>query len=1472
MGSKLIKRRKSWKSRNAVSEIIGNLLILSITVIMFSGIFVFVASMDGPSEKVYTDFVGSVVLDGNDVKEIKIINKGGHPLEDHRTKIYLSVSDSATTLSIWEGYKRDGTKWNAGDTWYTGSEWNYKGADGSGMTGVTSEANISVMIVDVRANIVVWEATLQGSDEKSTAPIISSRGISSSNSPVAGTIYVGDFVRFFAYVSSPYGSIDPATVYVNASRLAGFGNEPIPLKSDGSGVYWSETPYPASQAWNGKIVTFHAADFSGQKVSANFMVKIITGGSGSDNPLDDYEDILVNGEYPPDASGGQSGGGNSRLGTTFYYIRNAATKEITRDFQPGDKVLVEFYSNSMMNLALGNSFEITHPYTGEPIYPQSKFSGAFTYGGLYSGFYRYTFTFSAPSDPLIYPFKILMKDYYGTNLNVQDRISVDGADYPIIETYKWDEENNTLVRTSGFTPADRIYLKIVTRDTDVDITKVQMGTVTISDYSGRYLIKSVPPAPTEYGAAPAYSAPMSSLFKTSSTSDSATRVGDSDTTGVYTVYIELKAADLSWWLPKKNSYTLTLSFITDHGSPGQGETYHNIATQFNVTAPLSMTDIVASIGTGSYTWSSSGAQWDNSKLVWFEKGVGSNSWGKTTIANPTYDGPLAMTIADMDNDGIKDLLVAFQDSSVSIAWYRCLDVNGKEWSETPNIIVTPFDANPGTQAVDTSYGDGTASSRVFGSNKQGLVNEDVTLYIPSGVRLTGGWGTSYTFPGGFVTRSTETSMVFVEENELCVAMETGDFNGDGYTDIVASYAHIVIHSTAENENDAKAHPEKTKAMFFNRGVYVFWGDDAGWRKTSLSSTLDWLSGTPEANSNDNPAILDLAIGDFNKDGCDDIVGVDETGKTYIWMSAWKESVTSSDRRQSTFASHPIIPAVTSTVGGYKPYDHMQRMPRVEVAQMDNQGYLDIIRTSTKNDAIYIIHTTGKDSSIDYTHPTVEYGTNELKPTASVTHAVEGLDPAGWIADLMGVDGKVETLTEIYLESNIFVSITGSKGPGDNTEESLDFLKQTDGQSYNIHAGKQLHIQQFSVGSGNLGKTIATAVLHVQYSVDSGYDGNSEVLWFTGGDPLGAMATGIVPEQSDLTRHQTYDLLTNGLEGADDINALNIIFTHNGNIGAVKFDAIWLEITFVEGMYLEWQFEIPNLPERSIHNLDIVAHCSNEDESFRLMYSPDNARWFPLGTIWGTEQKTYSYPLYYTSNSKYYLKIVDNNQTKVQSEFRSIYLDMVRIGHYSPGVEWLAANLKYQYVTGLDPLPNVDSEYITAIAIGDVGSNGAVDAAGANHAIDGYNDVVAATSRVGGTTTHTLMVLTGQSTGGLDAQMAVHTTGLAAQVGTNGEKYDAVSIALGDFDADFDLDIVLIVGFAPGNSGTPSIPTIWTYANEPQIGSWTFDESPLSALDGDEAGINVVTGDINLSMFFPFVGLAGIVVTSITIERLTNRKR
>lgn len=1441
LGAKLIKKRKNWKSRNAVSEIIGNILILAITVIMFSGIFVFVASMDGPAEKVYTDFVGSVVIeevgDEHYVKEIKIINKGGSPLEDHRTAIYLFVSDAASSLRISDGYKRDGVKWNSGDTWSTGSEWNYKGSDGSGLTNVNNKAKISVMIVDVQANTVVWEAMLQGSDDKSTAPIIGSRGISSTNSPVAGNIYVGDHVRFFAYISSPYGSINPETVKVDVSRLSGFNDKTsIDLSNDGSGVYWSDSLTQASMAWNGKVITFHAEGDDEQKVSANFQIKVLPGAnSGGDNPLEEWTDTIIDGEYPSDASGGTNGAGNTRLGTTFYYIRNAATGAITREFSPGEKVLVEFYSNTIVNLAITNSFEVTNPITGEIMETQSSVTKAFSYIGIYSGFYRYSHTFNAPEDSLEYPIQIRLKDTYGTNLNVRDSISVGHADYPVIETYRLN--GNVLEKTINFQHTDTLYLKIRTQDVDPDISTTMCGVVTISDLSGRYIINRAPPASDD-------GSPISPLFKTQG-------INPSEYTGQggeYTIFIELKVADLGWWLPKKNSYMLSIDRFIDTGKTpsgelvGEGEIYHKLTTHITVTAPLSMTDIVASIGTGSYTWSSTGASWDDNKLVWYERGSGSDAWRMITIDESTFQGPLAMKIVDMDSDGINDLVVAFQDPLISIAWYRSNSVDGTLWDATPLRIAYSFDAYGDRNAVTDGYRSSGTGSRIFGSNNQGLANEDVSLYAPKGTKFVGTfWGLSfdYDFPGGFISGSDYIPDEMINEKEICVAMETGDFNGDGFMDVVASFAHVVIHTEARSYDDAMNHPEKSQAMFFNRGVYVYWGG-MGWEETALEGTRDWaseLTNAPKANSNDNPAILDLAVSDFNMDGCDDIVGVTETGNTTVWVSNWERSVNPNIPENSAFHIYPL-PSMESR--GTLPFlDHSQRMPRVEVADMNNDGYLDIVRSNTGDNTITIFYTKSSIESETKTYADKEYGMVDGKPTATTL---------GDLAVLRDDDGVMKTITEVYIES---IPVSSSpKSTTDTDPDTIPLIVKEDDNPYVMYADDHVKFYNFAIAASDSHKTIASVLLHVVHAVDD-YDGNGKISWSLG--DVDFIDTNIQPGHSE---NQVYDLYAVGVDSVDDVQLLQIAFEHSGTKGQVDIDAIWLEIKFVEGRHLEWQFEIDNRPGLPIHTLEIEAKCSTDDEQYVVMYSPNGLNWFDLGIIKGYTDATYSFPIHYTSSAKYYVKLVGGQHMGLDQTVRqSIFLDYLWITHYSPSVKWEDDSK----TSG--SIPTNSGDYITAIAIGDMNADGAT-------AQSGSNEIVVATSSVGASG-KTLFIVT--HSGGTFATKEVQTPKLNAAVG-NGNRYDVASIALGDFDADGDLDIVLVIGFAPGASGASTIPTIWIYSNNPYADGWTFEEAPLSALGGNEAGINVVTGNINLSLFFPFIGLAGIVVASISIERMAKRKR
>ncbi len=1445
-------KRRAW-SRRGVSDIIGNILILAITVSLFTGILYFVSSMPGPQEKVYTDFVAST--SGIDVDNhttlITVTHKGGDSLADYKTNIYLFQDNTPHSLKITNSLTPI-----LNNVWTPGSTWTYLA------TGVYSNTSLSIMIVDTEANTVVYSNNLIGGQQAAMSmPIIANRGMDPSPT------YVGNVVSFYAMVTDPFGKLDTNSVYLNASAI-GLGS--LKLWDYGSNnIYWTDqaVSFIAQANWNNKTLLVNATDENGEVSQARMVLTVLpaSGGSSGGNPLDSYNDALLNGTYPSDATGGENGGGNNNLGTTFYYIRRMADNVITKDFDPGEGVLIELYSNSMLNLALENSFTLYNPISGDSM-PQSKV-GAFTYGGIYNNFYRYVYNFSAPDTALTYSLLIKMKDYYGTVLSVRDVITVSDANYPFLETYILNKTTNSFELAETFTPADRVYLKIVTKDVNSDLTKVTCGNIEVSDYSGRYVIRKAPPTATTYPSDPAYSAPLSSIYKTSSTSSSATRVADIDPTGkagTYTLYIELKAADLGWWLAKKNSYTLRISFFSETSdlSGTTYETYHELSTQFNVTAPMTMSDIIASIGTGSYTWSAAGAEWTDNKLMWYEKGTGSEQWSQNTIADPTYNGPLGLVQADMDGDGIKDLVVGFQDPTVAIAWYKCENVEGTEWSETPNIISLPFDAYGGQNPASPTSSGIRYTNSLYGTNDFGKANEDVTVYHPD-AKLYSSFFT-YNFPGGFITSYDGTD--FINQNEMVVALATGDFNGDGYTDIVASFAHVVVYSTAVRDSEIQD-ASKNYAMFFNRGVYVFWNDGL-WTKTALSTTMDWTTSTGTkidqlgANSNLNPAVLDLAVGDINKDGCDDIVGVYETGKTNIWMSNYLgTSGNLLSRETGAFAAPPVTTPTTAIVGGTNPYDHTQRIPCVRLAQMDStQPYLDIVRTSTTNNNVFVIHTTGKSTTTTVTNPSVEYGPY-VDPSAKVTHMAIGL------TDLVTNDTNIETLTEVYQMSTPYGAYPQAStmlGPyADTTSKDRNDIINTDGLTYNVDPGKSLNMNSFYIDGSNMTRTVVQAKLMVTFAVDPTYNGGASILWSKDGNTF--TSTGITPTSSNLNVTRSFDLFANGATTVDALTHLSVYFNNNGAAGSVKIDRMWIEIRFVESRYLDWIWEVPNNPAELVHDLTFLAKCSDA-ETYRLSYSTDNNTWFDIGTISGTSQTVYTAHLIHTTNLKYYIRVVDSVTGSGDLTNSSLLVNLIQIAHKSYGVEWLAGNL----VTSPIISPGA-GEYITSLAVGDIGKGGSSTAPNYDHRPDGLNDVVVGTSKVGqGDSTHTLYILT-QTNGQLDAPMAVDTSTLASQVGGS-TAFDIAALELGDFNGDYNLDIALVVGYGAGKSGGVSFSTIWIYYSEPQVGSWTFTEKPLNALSANEAGINIKTGNVNLDIAIPFLGIMGVMTAATAVQRLEKRKK
>jgi FlaG/FlaF family flagellin (archaellin) len=138
------------KCRKAVSEIIGNLLILGITVTLFSSIMFYVVSMPQPQEQTYAEmsYQLSDLSDGG--RWINVTHKGGQVLNNWSTNIYLNTGSNYIPLKI------SNSTTSLGDDWVTGETWSYR------LTGIDQNTPIEMMVIDSAHNVIVWRALMTG--------------------------------------------------------------------------------------------------------------------------------------------------------------------------------------------------------------------------------------------------------------------------------------------------------------------------------------------------------------------------------------------------------------------------------------------------------------------------------------------------------------------------------------------------------------------------------------------------------------------------------------------------------------------------------------------------------------------------------------------------------------------------------------------------------------------------------------------------------------------------------------------------------------------------------------------------------------------------------------------------------------------------------------------------------------------------------------------------------------------------------------------------------------------------------------------------------------------------------------------------------------------------------------------------------------------------------------------------------------
>jgi len=224
----MINSRKSTSGKgrkdSGVSEIIGDILILGITVTLFSTIFLYVNAFPTPNAQTYADFNASLASTG----QLAITHEGGQILTSSLTAIVVQINQSTSVYSMSQGLyitpQNTSSLWSL-PRWSTGQTWAIN------LTGTDASSIVSVSIIDRANNYLVWSTVLNG-QPKNLKPLI--QNAYASPNPVTP----GKQIVVYAVIYGTQGKSNNFNLTANLSLVSGSNNVSVPMTyNSASGLY-----------------------------------------------------------------------------------------------------------------------------------------------------------------------------------------------------------------------------------------------------------------------------------------------------------------------------------------------------------------------------------------------------------------------------------------------------------------------------------------------------------------------------------------------------------------------------------------------------------------------------------------------------------------------------------------------------------------------------------------------------------------------------------------------------------------------------------------------------------------------------------------------------------------------------------------------------------------------------------------------------------------------------------------------------------------------------------------------------------------------------------------------------------------------------------------------------------------------------------------------------------------------------------
>jgi len=727
----MLVKKKDWNDVG-VSEVIGTILILGMTVTLFSAVLIWVYSIPTPSPDVKVDFVGQlepIYKSGawNGVN-ITITHTSGEALQFFSTKLYLIIQIGGNSANpITNQFNNNGTVpngyWAAPEdinkhyglidgsdqTWNTGERWFYSNHK------ITQNDTVQAIIVDTSKSVTLWQSILQGLAGLNPPVFVDKWADKDPTTSIREPPATN--VQFYVYakVTDPDRDLNNKSVYATFAAFFGipdFRNKPWQMRDNGTGgdqvandgIFTLTGAWlkPTNLSWDGSVVIFNATDLQGHKTTAHMTLRVVQGpaGGGTTPGKKPREGAPPNLHY----NGLQ---GFNIFNATEWDSNDYAANE-TRTFKEKETVVIVVASALLKNSkGAHDELYLYDPFSNLPpeyvVYgtvkiptadTQASNTAAFTFYDYVNGYNVFTYRFelnnassvgtnfySSPTHPPYYyfaryPLEITLWDDVVPQPNkfhTTDTINITDNNgnmrlYPLLETFK---DPNFTLKSNTFNNTEVVYVRITMKTVDATY---YVGNVVIQDYLGGTQIWKAPLNGRNVNE------PICPV--TGACTPGIVAVEQHDGTISYRFALNLSLVNQDPWVPGTQNYALRVMSVRD----ADEEYTLALQSQLTIHAPEYQLDIATAND------DTSDPRWGTHDLGYYFENVNSwDRWTKYRIMSGPSDATkwiagVAIKYIDYDQDGDLDIVASLKQDNNNAWLYlfrRDLDTSG-------NTVWTPF--------------------------------------------------------------------------------------------------------------------------------------------------------------------------------------------------------------------------------------------------------------------------------------------------------------------------------------------------------------------------------------------------------------------------------------------------------------------------------------------------------------------------------------------------------------------------------------------------------------------------------------------------------------------------------------------------------------------------------------------------------------------------------------------------------------